>query len=44
MYGIKIRGSDFKNSHRKVFGKGMKMHMLSHIKVRSSITYHVLLA
>ena len=44
MCGTKIKGTDFKNSHWKVFEKGMKMQMISHVKVHSSTTYHVLLA
>jgi hypothetical protein len=31
-------------SHLKVFEEGMKMHVMSHIKVRSSTTYQILLA
>ena len=42
-YGIEIWGGNLKNSHWKVFEKGMKMYMMSHIKVRSSTTYHILL-
>ena len=33
-----------KNSHWKVFEKDMKIHMISHIKVHPSTTYHILLA
>jgi hypothetical protein len=43
-YGIEIWGDDLKNSHWKDFEKGMKMHMMSHIKVCSSTTYRILLA
>ena len=42
-YGIKIWGGDLKDSHWKVSEKGMKTHMESHVKARSSTTYHVLL-
>ena len=38
-YGTEIWGSDLKNSHYKVSEKGMKMHVMSHNKVRSSTTY-----
>ena len=34
-YGTKSWGGDLKNSHWKVFEKGMKMNMMSHIKVHS---------
>ena len=37
-------GLDLKSSHSKVFEKGMKMHMVSHIKVCSSTTYHIFMA
>ena len=30
--------------HWKLFEKGMKIHMMSHVKARSSTTYRVLLA
>ena len=43
-YGIEIWGGDLKNFHWKVFEKGLKMHMMPHIKVRPSKTYHILLA
>ena len=43
-YSIEIWGGDLKNSHWKVFEKGMNMHMMSHVKVRSLITYHILMA
>ena len=39
-YGIEIWGGDLKNSH----WKGMKMHMMSHLKVRYLTTYHILCA
>jgi hypothetical protein len=42
-YGIEIWGGNLKNSHWKVFEKGMKMYMMSHIKVCPSTTYHILL-
>ena len=34
----------WKKSHYNDFEKGMKMHMISHVKVRSLTTYHILLA
>ena len=37
-YGTEIWGGDLKNSHWKVFEKGMKIHMMSHVKVCSSTT------
>ena len=37
-------GGDLENSHRKVFNKGMTMHMKFHTKEHSSTTYNVLLA
>ena len=43
-YGTTIWGGDFKHSHWKVFEKGMKIHMMSHVKVRFPTTYHILLA
>ena len=43
MYGTRIWGGDLENSQWKVFEKGVKMHMMSYVKVRSSITYHILL-
>ena len=43
MFGTKIWGGDLRNSCWEVFEKGMKMHM-SHVKVHSSTTYHILLA
>ena len=42
-YGTKIWGGSLKYSHWILSKKVMKMHMMSHIKVRSSTTYHVLL-
>ena len=30
-------------THWKIFDKGMKMHMMYHVKVCSSTTYHILL-
>ena len=36
IYGNGIQGDDLKNFHWKVFKKGMKMHMMSRIKVCSS--------
>ena len=43
-YDTKIWGGDFKNSHWKVFEKGMKLHMMSRVKVCSLTTYHTLMA
>ena len=43
-YGTEIWGSDLKNSYWKILEKDMKMHMMSHVKVRSLTTYHILLA
>ena len=43
MHGTKIGGDDLKNSHWRVFKKVTKMHMMSHHKVHSSTTYHILL-
>ena len=37
-YSTKIWGGDLKNSHLKVFEEGMKMHVMSHIKIHSSTT------
>ena len=34
---------DLGNSFEKDFEKGMKMHMMSHVKVCSTTTYHILL-
>ena len=34
-YGTEIWGGNLKNSHWKVFEKGTKMHMSSHVKMRS---------
>ena len=42
--GTKIWGGDLKTSLRKVFEKGTKIHVISHIKGCSSTTYHILLA
>ena len=41
-YGTEIWGGDLKHPHWKVFKKGMKMHMMYHVKVRSLTTYHIL--
>ena len=38
IYGAKIWGADLKTFQWKVFEKGMKMHMISHVKVRCLIT------
>ena len=43
-YGTQIWGGDLNNSHSKVFEKGMKMHMMFHVKVSPLTTYHILLA
>ena len=43
-YDTEIWGGDLKNSHWKVFEKGIEMYMTSHVKVHSSTTYHILLA
>ena len=43
-YGIEIWKGDLKYSQWKVFEKGMKMHMISHVKVCCLTTYHILLA
>ena len=37
-------GRQLEKLYWKVFKKGMKMHMMSHVKVCSSTTYHILLA
>ena len=42
--GIEIWGDDLKNSHCEVFEKGIKIHMVSRVKVCSSTTYHISLA
>ena len=39
-FDTKIWESDLKNSHWKAFKKGMKMHVMSHVEVHSSTTYH----
>jgi hypothetical protein len=38
--GIEIWGGNFSS---KIFEKGMKIHMMSHIKMRSFITYYIML-
>ena len=43
-YGIQIWGCDLKNSQWKVFKKGMKIHVMSHVKVHSLKTYCIKLA
>lgn len=43
-YGTEILRGKLKKSHWKVFEKGMMMHRMSHVEMRSSITYHILLA
>ena len=40
-YGNHIWRGNFKDSHWKVFGTGMKIHMMSHVQVRSSTTYDI---
>ena len=42
-YGIKIWEGNLKTYHWKVCEKGMKIHMMFHIKVRSLTTCHNLL-
>ena len=37
-YGTYLWGGDLKNSHWEVFEKGLKIHMLCHVKMRSSTT------
>jgi len=41
-YAIEIWGGDLKNFHYKVLEKGMKIHMMSHIKVCIATTCHIL--
>ena len=41
IYGIEIWRGDLIITHLQVFKKGMKMHMMSHIKVRCSTTYRI---
>ena len=43
-YGTEIWGVDLENSHCKIFEKGTKMHMTSHVKVSTSTIYHILKA
>ena len=43
-YGIGIWGANLESSRWKVFEKGIKMHMMSHVKVCPLTTYHILLA
>ena len=42
-YDTEIWGGDLENSHWKVFEKDIKMYMMSHVKVCSLTTYHILL-
>jgi hypothetical protein len=42
MYGTEIWGGDFQNSHWKVFKNGMKMHMMSHVKMCSLATQNMI--
>ena len=44
MYGTKIWGGDLKNSCWKVFEKGMKVHMMSYVKVCFSTIDRIFLA
>ena len=44
MYGTESWGGNLKTSYWKVFEKGMKMQMMSHVTVRSLNSYHILLA
>ena len=44
IYGTGIWEGDLKSAQWKVLKKGMKTRMMSLIKVRSPITYHILLA
>ena len=44
MYDFEIWEGDLKNFHWKVFEKGMKMYMMSHVKVSSLTAFHILLA
>ena len=41
VFGTAIWGGDLEHSHWEVFEKGMKMHMMSHVKVPSLTTYHI---
>jgi hypothetical protein len=41
---MEIWGGHLKNFHWKLFEKGMKMHMMSHVKVGSLTTHHISLA
>ena len=43
-YGIQVWGGNLKISQWKVFEKGIKIHVMSHLKVHSSTPYHILLA
>ena len=43
-YATKIWGGDLKNSNWKAFEKGMKIHMMSRVKVHFSIICSILLA
>ena len=43
-YGAKIWGGDWRNHHWKVFEKGVKIHIMSHLKVCTLTTYHLFLA
>ena len=43
-YGIIMWECDLKNSHWKAFEKGTKMQMISHVKLCSTTTYHILSA
>ena len=43
-YGNEILGGNLKNSHCEAPEKGTKIHILSHVKVCSLTTYHILMA
>ena len=43
MYGTENWGGDLENSHWKVLEKGLKMRMISRVKVHSSTNYHILI-
>ena len=42
IYGTEFWVGNLKNRHWKVFKKGMKMHVMSHVKVCSSTSYHII--
>ena len=43
-YDTKTWGGNLKSSQWKALEKGMKMHTMFYVKVRSSTTYRILLA